>query len=282
MFSCYSIYKLLLRLIVFRSSWRFNAVEFCVCCNQKTFILYSKILQATLWGIIKDWCGSALFKAALLERENYFCNYCTSNYRKRVHAESVLKLLGIEHASEFVDKVSNDKTFSVYETAAYNVFRAKKLKSCSNYVVSEYFDNRAFGDSVDGVRNETLEALTFPDNSFDVVINSDVLEHVADLGKALQEVQRVLKPGGYHVFTVPVDPELSNTIERARVVNGRIEHLLEPIMHGDTIRDSGILAFRDFGADIMGYTSREGLICREIKYCRDGNFVTSVYYAQKQ
>ncbi|KAF4755522.1 Hexaprenyldihydroxybenzoate methyltransferase, mitochondrial, partial [Perkinsus olseni] len=42
--------------------------------------------------------------------------------------------------------------------------------------------------------------IPFPDNSFDGVIISDVLEHLLDLRAALSEIHRVLKPGGVLVF----------------------------------------------------------------------------------
>ncbi|EER01004.1 conserved hypothetical protein [Perkinsus marinus ATCC 50983] len=42
--------------------------------------------------------------------------------------------------------------------------------------------------------------IPFPDNSFDGVIISDVLEHLLDLQGALTEIYRVLKPGGVLVF----------------------------------------------------------------------------------
>ena len=40
----------------------------------------------------------------------------------------------------------------------------------------------------------------FPDNSFDVVIETLVLCSVSDVGKSLSEIQRVLKPGGVFCF----------------------------------------------------------------------------------
>jgi len=49
----------------------------------------------------------------------------------------------------------------------------------------------------------TLEAAKFPDASFDLVTMWDVLEHVYDPRQALQEVQRILKPGGWFVFSIP-------------------------------------------------------------------------------
>ncbi|MBG8554417.1 class I SAM-dependent DNA methyltransferase [Hymenobacter guriensis] len=45
--------------------------------------------------------------------------------------------------------------------------------------------------------------LDFADNSFDVVVASDVLEHIEDEAEALREWQRVLRPGGHLIVFVP-------------------------------------------------------------------------------
>lgn len=47
------------------------------------------------------------------------------------------------------------------------------------------------------------ERLIFPDESFEFVYSSNVLEHVDDPDKVLAEAVRVLKPGGYLFFTYP-------------------------------------------------------------------------------
>ncbi len=47
------------------------------------------------------------------------------------------------------------------------------------------------------------EELPFPDNNFDAVIMSEVLEHVNDEVAALSEINRVLKPNGFLVLEVP-------------------------------------------------------------------------------
>ncbi len=44
------------------------------------------------------------------------------------------------------------------------------------------------------------EALPYPGAAFDAVVCVDVLEHVADLGRVLAEVARVLRPGGQFLF----------------------------------------------------------------------------------
>lgn len=51
--------------------------------------------------------------------------------------------------------------------------------------------------------NSTGEDIRFESNSFDVVISNDVLEHVSDPQKVLQEACRVLTPGGILIFSMP-------------------------------------------------------------------------------
>lgn len=53
------------------------------------------------------------------------------------------------------------------------------------------------------VNQSPVEEMDFADASFDVVISCDVLEHVRDDACAMQEMVRVLAPGGICVLTVP-------------------------------------------------------------------------------
>jgi ubiquinone/menaquinone biosynthesis C-methylase UbiE len=47
--------------------------------------------------------------------------------------------------------------------------------------------------------------LPFEDNSYDVILCNHVLEHIPDDTKAMQELYRVLKPGGMGIFQIPQD-----------------------------------------------------------------------------
>ena len=49
-----------------------------------------------------------------------------------------------------------------------------------------------------------LLSLPFPDESYDVVYASHVLEHIKDDMKAIREISRVLKPNGVAILPVPV------------------------------------------------------------------------------
>jgi SAM-dependent methyltransferase len=53
-----------------------------------------------------------------------------------------------------------------------------------------------------------LCALPYADNQFDLVLATDVIEHLDDDGRAVAELIRVLKPGGHVLITVPAFPSL--------------------------------------------------------------------------
>jgi SAM-dependent methyltransferase len=55
--------------------------------------------------------------------------------------------------------------------------------------------------------------LPFEDHSFDVIFCNHVLEHIPDDTKAMQELYRVLKPGGFGIFQIPQDLQRATTFE---------------------------------------------------------------------
>ncbi len=58
-----------------------------------------------------------------------------------------------------------------------------------------------------------ITQLPFEDNSFDVILCNHVLEHIPDDRKAMQELFRVLKKGGYGIFQIPQDLSREKTFE---------------------------------------------------------------------
>jgi SAM-dependent methyltransferase len=56
---------------------------------------------------------------------------------------------------------------------------------------------------LDGVRIGSLDALPFEASRFDLLLATDVLEHLADDDAGLRELHRVAAPGGILVITVP-------------------------------------------------------------------------------
>ncbi len=55
--------------------------------------------------------------------------------------------------------------------------------------------------------------LPFGDNQFDVILCNHVLEHIPDDTRAMQELYRVMKPGGWGIFQIPQDLNRETTFE---------------------------------------------------------------------
>ena len=75
--------------------------------------------------------------------------------------------------------------------------------------------------------------LPFEDNSFDVIFCNHVLEHIPDDKKAMQELFRVIKKGGFGIFQIPQDilrektfedNSITDQKERARIF-GQYDHV---------------------------------------------------------
>lgn len=75
--------------------------------------------------------------------------------------------------------------------------------------------------------------LPFEDNTFDVIFCNHVLEHIPDDTRAMQELYRILKPGGMGIFQIPQDLSRAKTFEdnsitdkkeRARIF-GQYDHV---------------------------------------------------------
>lgn len=84
----------------------------------------------------------------------------------------------------------------------------RKFKKQKNL---EYTSADLFSPIVD-VKADILD-LPFDDDSFDVVFCNHVLEHIKDDRKAMGELYRVMKPGGWGIFQVPMRQPLEKTYE---------------------------------------------------------------------
>ena len=122
-----------------------------------------------------------------------------------------------------------------------------------------------------GVQCEDLQALSFEDNAIDLLISEDVLEHVRKPEEAFRSIHRVLRLGGYHVFTVPVYGE--KTLVRVDTSGEDDINIMPPIYHSDPLNSKGALAYNDFGEDIALIADKYGFKSQLFKYyIEDQNF----------
>lgn len=149
------------------------------------------------------------------------------------------------------DTVGDLRQLAACEFSARGPLVTWLRRTTGSLACSEYFAGVAPGTEHDGVRCEDMQRLSYADASFDLITHTEVLEHVADDARALREMHRVLRPGGWMIFSVPTH-EGASTVERAILRDGVIEHLRPPIYHTDPLRGAaGVLAFRDYGLDLL-------------------------------
>ncbi len=111
--------------------------------------------------------------------------------------------------------------------------------------------------------------LPFKDNEFDIILCNHVLEHIPDDTKAMQELYRVLKPGGTGVFQIPQDlsrettfedDSITDKAERAKIF-GQYDHVrIYGRDYFDKLRSIG---FKVNEVDYTSTLSKEDII----RYC---------------
>jgi len=189
-------------------------------------------------------------------RDSYLCTRCGSIPRERA------LMWCLDHY------FPNWASMRIHESSP--VMRgasARIARECPAYLASQYFPEVALGGEKSGVRCENLESLTFPDESIDLHVSQDVLEHVLDPGAVFREVARTLRPGGAHVFTTPlVEKAAPSQVCVSRSPDGGIIHHREPEYHGNPISEQGSLVTRRWGYDITDFIARESGLHTTIVY----------------
>jgi SAM-dependent methyltransferase len=175
-------------------------------------------------------------------RERLVCPSCGMNNRQRLIAALVRQ--SVEQYKQmnvyFMEQVTSIFQWAVASFPRHDI-------TGSEYLGYEFKS----GDVVQGVRHEDVLNMSFPDNSFDLIVSNDVLEHVPSPEKALQECVRVLRPGGTMLVTIPFFSSRDASVTRAEVVGNTTNHLLPPAFHGNPVSENGSLVFTDFGWDIF-------------------------------
>ena len=134
------------------------------------------------------------------------------------------------------------------EQAFYQLFRNQKnLDYTTTDLLSPLADVKA-----------DICNLPFDDNAYDVILCNHVLEHIPDDTKAMQELYRVLKPGGMGIFQIPQDLNRATTFsddtitdqkERAKIF-GQYDHV------------------RIYGRDYFDKLRSIGFLVNEVNYTK--------------
>ena len=193
-------------------------------------------------------------------RENYKCEGCKGSLRYREQGRVIVKHFARE-GSEHLEDLVNETEFQslrVYEPGMIGPFR-RVFRKLPNYRTSYFWDDVPKGDFHEGVQCQDLTDLTYDDDCFDLVLSSDIFEHVRKPFDGFKEIDRVLKPGGLHIFSIPVDwPMASKTVFRVDTSGAEDVFTLPAHYHGAPMGGRS-LVYTDFGADMVEMLSHRGI-----------------------
>lgn len=194
-------------------------------------------------------------------RETLQCRECFASLRQRSLAIALLDHLfertGIRHESIAALAVSGLGGLRLLDTDNFSAI-SNLFRRTPGYIRCSYLPDRPWGSEIEpNYYNINLENIDFDNQSFDIVLTSDVMEHVRNADTAHVEIQRILKPNGAYIFNVPYDEDSEYDIQLVDTTSAEDKYLCSPQYHGDPLT-GGILAYRIFGRDLIAKLSGLG------------------------
>lgn len=218
-------------------------------------------------------------------RETLLCKSCGSTNRQRTLAHMLISVLHRQFACEgsALDGLAcRAGKVEIWDTDAFGPIGAR-VGSVANVTRSKYLPHLPFGGETEpGVYNIDLQQAGFPSNRFDVILTSDVMEHVRDDRRAHAEIFRCLRPGGAYLFTVPYTEDRARTLHLVDTSSAEDVFLQPPHYHGDPISGK-ILAYRIYGRDLIERLEEAGFEARfeKLELAAEGIFAGDCFIATK-
>jgi SAM-dependent methyltransferase len=129
-----------------------------------------------------------------------YCPVCQSSYRQR---------LVMAYLDTVKEPKPGSKMLHIAPEAGLHYIFKRKLRS--GYICGD-LEPECYSYYANPIKID-LTQIEFPDNCFDIIVCNHVLEHVPDDRKAMTELFRVLKPGGFAILQVPISLKLEKTFE---------------------------------------------------------------------
>lgn len=228
-----------------------------------TFLVYDQAGRCSLCG----WEGR-FRRTHPSERETLACGACRASLRYRGQAEVLCQRLGSGRATTLADLAASGllSNLAIFEPGTAGPLR-QWLRQAGRYEQSVYEPGLPSGTRrADGVPCQDLMATSFAPASFDLVVTSDIFEHIRKPFAAFAEIRRILKPGGMHVWTVPFAmPPPEETRARVDTSGPEDRMLLPPVYHGSG-GDGLSLVYTDFGRDITTRLAAIGLPTEGVRH----------------
>jgi len=133
------------------------------------------------------------------ENQNWITGYLTPNHKMRILEDCIL-----------VDSLIKTQEAKILDMGSAPFYTALTLQHMGYDLKSTDIDPNRFGSLLEKINLDVIqcdfeiEKLPFEDDSFDVILLSEVFEHLRiDLIFTISEIQRVLKPDGKFILTSP-------------------------------------------------------------------------------
>lgn len=159
---------------------------YCFVCGGSEFSSTEVLWQE----LIDDWGISPEETAYINRQQGTTCSGCYNNLRSIALAKAILVRYGFPGTLREFFASPGGKGLRVLSINTSGGLSGT-LETLANYQLAEY-------------PGYDMTKLGFADESFDLVIHSDTLEHVPNPVQGLQECKRVLTPGGSCIFTIPI------------------------------------------------------------------------------
>lgn len=202
-------------------------------------------------------------------RESMPCPSCGGINRWRMLARGLLLYLrGRGFSARTIPELAAElprRGLVVYDT--YSMYAlARELKSAgASFLTSEFYPDIAPGTELSPNHFcQDLSRLTFASESLDVVLTTDVFEHVRLHREAFRECFRVLRPEGALIFTVPHDMQQPRNQVYVEIVDPndptKDRDLLPRTFHGDPLGTGGALVYRIYGRELLSELEQAGFL----------------------
>jgi len=211
------------------------SVQACAVCGGTTLESADVLWEA----LITAWELSPAEVRYVNRQQGLHCVACRSTLRCMTLATAILRLYG--YRGHFAEFAASDQGRAVH------ILEVNEAGGLTAFLAA--MPNRR----IVAFPEVDMQALPFPDETFDLVVHSDTLEHVVDPLAALHECRRVLRPGGACAFTVPI---IVGRLTRSCA--GRA-----PSYHGTAADSDEYRVHTEFGADAWRWVIRAGFAeCR--------------------
>ncbi len=202
----------------------------CSCCGSdrtnEVRVLWKELIDA--------WQLASHEVDYIDHQQGFHCQGCSSNLRTMALARAVMACFG--YSGLFRDFVQT-------ETA-----RALRILELNEAAALTQFLRGLPGHELACYPDVNIMSLPYEDDGFDLVVHSDTMEHISRPIRGLSECRRVLKPGGFCAFTIPI------IVDRLTISREG----MPPSYHGSPSNPVDCKVYTEYGADAWKHVTLAG------------------------